>query len=158
MGQLSLCISVSLGLYEGEFIELAHDNNCPPDWRQKNTILRALNNIHTHARELRCDDPRLTAFFEYIEGFCDILMLHIRGKYAVSWMQLSSLSQRDVAYTVEEHLFHSPIFAGVALVKLSGEGCVQDMRRVFRGAEELKELAQKYARVGVTSSWFLCRC
>lgn len=50
----------------------------------KNTIIRALNNIHTHARELRCDDQRLTAFFEYIAGFCDILVLHIRSEYAVS--------------------------------------------------------------------------
>jgi hypothetical protein len=73
-------------------LSLSRDNDCPPDRRQKNTILRALNNIHTHARELRRDDPRLAAFFEYIEVFCDVLMLHIRGKHAVSWMQLSSLS------------------------------------------------------------------
>lgn len=52
----------------------------------------------------------------------------------------------DVA---DERLFHSPIFAGVALVKLSGEGCVQDMRRVLRGAEKLKKLVLKYARVCV---------
>jgi len=86
MAQLSLCISVSLGLYEGGFIEPFRDNDRPPDWHQKNTISRAMNNIHTHALELRCDDPRLTAFFEYIGGFCDVLMLHIRGKHAVSWM------------------------------------------------------------------------
>ena len=128
----------------------ARDNVHPDDWHQKNTILRALNNIHTHARELRCDDPRLTAFFEYMEGFCDVLMLHIRGKHAVSWTSIV-VAQRHVAYTADERLFHSPIFAGVALVKLSGEGGVQDMRRVFRGAERLKELVRKYASVGVTS-------
>ena len=67
-------------------LNLALDDDRPPDWRRKNTILRALNNIHTHAREFQCDDPRLTAFFEYIEGFCDVLMLHIRSKHSVSWM------------------------------------------------------------------------
>jgi hypothetical protein len=51
----------------------------------------------------------------------------------------------------DERLFHSPIFAGVALVKLSGEGCVQDMRKVLKGAEKLKKLVRKYARVCVAS-------
>lgn len=51
----------------------------------------------------------------------------------------------------DERLFHSPIFAGVALVKLSGEGCVQDMRRVLKGAEKLKKLVRKYAMVCVAS-------
>ena len=57
----------------------------------------------------------------------------------------------------DERLFHSPIFAGVALVKLSGEGCVQDMRRVLKGAEKLKELVRKYARVCVASVCALLR-
>jgi hypothetical protein len=30
-----------------------------------------------------------------------------------------------------------------------GEGCVQDMRKVVKGANKLKELARKYAKVGV---------
>ena len=49
-------------------------------WVPKNTILRALNNIHTHALTLPLDDPRLRAFFEYTVGLCDVLVLHIDSK------------------------------------------------------------------------------
>jgi len=90
----------------------------------KNTILRALNNIHTLALALPGDDPRLRAFFEYIVGVCDILVLHIDS---------------------DKHLFRTPVIAGVALEKLLGEGCVQDMRKVAKGAYKLKKLARKYA-------------
>jgi hypothetical protein len=41
------------------------------------------------------------------------------------------------------------MFAGVALVKLSGEGCVQDMSKVLRGVEKLKKQVQKYTCVGI---------
>jgi len=57
-----------------------------------------------------------------------------------------SATKGGLADAADEHLFHSPIFAGVALVKLSGEGCVQDMRRVLKGAEKLKKLVRKYSR------------
>ena len=60
-----------------------------------------------------------------------------------------SAAKGDLADAADERLFHSPIFAGVALVKLSGEGCVQDMRRVLKGTEKLRKLVQKYARVCV---------
>jgi hypothetical protein len=49
--------------------------------KPKNTILRALNNIYTLARELQRDDPRLEAFFQYISGTCDVLVLHIHSEY-----------------------------------------------------------------------------
>jgi hypothetical protein len=66
-----------------------------------------------------------------------------------------SAAKRDLAgHAADERLFHSPIFAGVALAKLSGEGCVQDMRRVLDGAAKLKKLVRKYARVPA----FLLRC
>ncbi|KAF8482500.1 hypothetical protein DFH94DRAFT_367616 [Russula ochroleuca] len=92
----------------------------------KNTILRALNNIHTHALTLpRDDDPRLRAFFEYIVGVCDVIVLQI---------------------DTDKHLFRTPVIAGVALEELMGEGCVQDMRKVVKGANKLKELARKYAK------------
>jgi hypothetical protein len=81
-----LALRYHLAFMKVSSLSLSRDNDCLSDWRQKNTILRALNNIHTHARELRYDDPRLTAFFEYIGGFCDVLMLHIRSKHAVLWM------------------------------------------------------------------------
>lgn len=62
-----------------------------------------------------------------------------------------SATKGGLADAADEHLFHSPIFAGVALVKLSGEGCVQDMRKVLKGAEKLKKLVRKYSRVRLAS-------
>ncbi|KAF8259445.1 hypothetical protein EI94DRAFT_1707107 [Lactarius quietus] len=94
----------------------------------KNTILRAFNNIYTRARELRRGDARLEAFLEYVAGLCDVLVLQIRA---------------------DERLFGSPVIIDVALEKLLNEGCIQDMRKVMQGAERLKKLAQKYAKVGV---------
>ncbi|KAN0135439.1 hypothetical protein V8E53_006718 [Lactarius tabidus] len=91
----------------------------------KNTILRALNNIYTHARELRRGDARSEAFLHYVAGLCDILVLQIRA---------------------DERLFGSPVIIDVALEKLLNEGCIQDMRKVVHGAEKLKKLAQKYAK------------
>ena len=114
----------------------------------KNTILRALNNIHTHARELPCDDPRLMAFFQYIVGFCDVLMFQIYSKHMILRM-IASAYRKDVAYAADELLFRTPVLVDVALVKLLGEGCVQDMCKVLRGAEKLKKLARKYTKVGV---------
>jgi hypothetical protein len=49
----------------------------------KNTILRALNNIHNLALTLPHDDPCLRVFFEYIVGFCDVLVLHIGSKHPI---------------------------------------------------------------------------
>jgi hypothetical protein len=34
-------------------------------------------------------------------------------------------------------------------VKVLSDDCVQDMRKVIRGAEDLKSLAQQYKKVGV---------
>jgi len=51
-------------------------------------------------------------------------------------------------YAADERLFGSPVIIDVALEKLLNEGCVQDMRKVVQGAEQLKRLAQKYAKVG----------
>jgi hypothetical protein len=52
-------------------------------------------------------------------------------------------------YPAEKYLFHTPVIAGVALEKLLGEGCVQSMWKVVKGAIKLKKLAWKYAEVGV---------
>lgn len=52
-------------------------------------------------------------------------------------------------HTADERLFGSPVIIDVALEKLLSEGCIQDMRKVVQGAEKLKKLAQKYAKVGV---------
>jgi hypothetical protein len=60
-----------------------------------------------------------------------------------------SAAKEDLADAADERLFHSPIFAGVALVELSGEGCVQDMSRVLRSTEKLRKLVRKYSRVCV---------
>lgn len=92
----------------------------------KNTILRAFNNIYTHARELKRGDARLEAFLEYVAGFCDVLVQQIRA---------------------DERLFGSPVIIDVALQKLLNDGCIQDMRKVVQGAEQLKKLAQKYAKL-----------
>ena len=51
-------------------------------------------------------------------------------------------------YPADDDLFHTPVIAGVALKKLLGEGCVQDMRKVVKGAKKLKKLAREYAEVG----------
>ncbi|KAI9510923.1 hypothetical protein F5148DRAFT_480612 [Russula earlei] len=91
----------------------------------KNTILRALNNIHAHARKLQPDDPRLSGFLEYTAGCCDVLALHIH---------------------TDQRLFRAPILADVALEKLLSDGCVQNMDKVLKGANRLKKLAKKYAR------------
>lgn len=53
-------------------------------------------------------------------------------------------------YAADKDLFRTPIIAGVALEKLLGEGCVQDMRKVVKGAKKLKKLARKYIKVGVS--------
>ena len=60
-----------------------------------------------------------------------------------------STAERSVVYAADKHLFRTPVIAGVALEKLMGEGCVQDMRKVVKGAKKLKKLAQKYTKVGV---------
>jgi hypothetical protein len=51
-------------------------------------------------------------------------------------------------YAADKHLFRAPVIAGVALEKLLGEGCVQDMRKIVKGANKLRDLALKYAKVG----------
>jgi hypothetical protein len=61
-------------------------------------------------------------------------------------------------YPADKDLFHTPVIAGVALKKLLGEGCVQDMRKVVEGAKKLKELARKYTKVGVIFSYLTCEC
>ncbi|KAH9963812.1 hypothetical protein BC827DRAFT_91554 [Russula dissimulans] len=91
----------------------------------KNTILRALNNIHAHASELQHDDPRLVPFLEYIVGFCDVVVLHIH---------------------TDECLFRNPVVTGVALGKVLGEGCTQNMEKVLKGVTRLKNLAKKYVK------------
>ncbi|KAI0259216.1 hypothetical protein BC834DRAFT_641529 [Gloeopeniophorella convolvens] len=91
----------------------------------KNTILRAFNNIHVQARQLRPEDSRLGAFLEYVMGTCDVVALHV---------------------LTDERLFRIPVIAGVALEKLLDPECVQDMRRVLDGAERLQKLARKYSK------------
>jgi hypothetical protein len=49
----------------------------------------------------------------------------------------------------DNYLFRTQDIAGVALEKLLDEGCVQDMRKVVKGADELKKLAREYAKVRV---------
>jgi hypothetical protein len=46
-------------------------------------------------------------------------------------------------------MFKAPVIAEIALEEVLSEGCVQDMCKVIRGAEELKSLAQQYKKVGV---------
>lgn len=48
---------------------------------------------------------------------------------------------------VDERLFRAPVITDTSLVKVLGEGCVQDMRRVVQNAEKLKSLAQMFAQV-----------
>ncbi|KAI9457094.1 hypothetical protein BJY52DRAFT_1187513 [Lactarius psammicola] len=112
----------------------------------KNTILRALNNIYTHALELRCGDARLEAFLEYVARFCDALVLQIRGENMLSSC-IRQYSKRCHVHAADERLFGSPVIIDVALEKLLSEGCVQDMRKVVQGAEQLKKLAKKYAKL-----------
>jgi hypothetical protein len=60
-------------------------------------------------------------------------------------------------YPADNYLFRTQVIAGVALEKLLGEGCVQDMRKVVKGANKLKKLARKYAKVSVLFSCLTCR-
>lgn len=60
-------------------------------------------------------------------------------------------------YPADKDLFRTPVIADVALEKLLGDGCVQNMRRVVKGAKKLKKLALKYANVGVLFSCLNCR-
>jgi hypothetical protein len=62
---------------------LAIEDICCADQLRKNTILRALNNIHTHALTLPPDDPHLRVFFEYVVGLCDVLVLYIDSKHTI---------------------------------------------------------------------------
>jgi len=62
---------------------------------------------------------------------------------------LSDTAERSDIYAANKNLFLTPVIAGVALGKLLGEGCVQDMRKVVEGAIKLKKLARKYAKVSV---------
>ena len=109
--------------------------------------MRALNNIYVHARELRRGDARLEAFLEYVAGFCDVLVLQIRGEHLLFDCIRQGPKRRHV-HTADERLFGSPVIIDVALEKLLHEGCIQDMRKVVQGAERLKKVAQKYAKVG----------
>jgi hypothetical protein len=61
-----------------------------------------------------------------------------------------STAERGVVFAADEHLFRTPVIAGVALEKLLGEDCVQNMQKVVEEANELKKLALEYAKVGVT--------
>lgn len=60
-------------------------------------------------------------------------------------------------YAADKDLFRTPVISGIALEKLLGEGCVQDMRKVVKGAKRLKKLARKYVKVGVLFSCYTCR-
>jgi hypothetical protein len=60
---------------------------------------------------------------------------------------LSGTAERNDIYAADKDLFLTPVIAGVALEELLGEGCVQDMRKVVKGARKLKKLARKYAKV-----------
>ena len=113
--------------------------------------MRALNNIYVHARELRRGDARLEAFLEYVAGFCDVLVLQIRGEHLLFACIRQGPKRRHV-HTADERLFGSPVIIDVALEKLLNEGCVQDMCKVVQGAEQLKKLAQKYAKVGAANT------
>jgi len=64
---------------------------------------------------------------------------------------LSGTAEGSAVYPADKDLFHTPVIAGVALKKLLGKSCVQDMRKVVKRANELKKLAQEYAEVGVFS-------
>lgn len=75
-------------------------------------------------------------------------MLQIRGENQLS-SRIRQCSERRHVHTADERLFGSPVIIDVALEKLLNEGCIQDMRKVVHGAEKLKKLAQKYAKVGV---------
>jgi len=66
---------------------------------------------------------------------------------------LSGTAERSALYPADRDLFRTPVIAGVALKKLLGEGCVQDMRKVVKGENELKKLAWEYANVGVLFSF-----
>jgi hypothetical protein len=105
-----------------------------------------LNNIYTLASELQRDDPRLGAFFQYIAGTCDVLVLHIHSEHI---RDCDCQSEIDVTCAADERLFKDPVITSTALEKVLGEGCVQDMNKVLRGAIKLKRLAQKYTKVGV---------
>ena len=75
-------------------------------------------------------------------------MLQISGENLLSSC-IRQCSKRCHVHTADERLFGSPIVLDVALEKLLNEGCIQDMRKVVHGAEQLKKLAQKYAKVSV---------
>jgi hypothetical protein len=81
----------------------------------------------------------------------------IRGENLLSSC-ICQCSKRYRIHTADERLFGSPVIIDVALAKLVNEGCIQDMRKVVEGAEKLKKLAQKYAKVGAarTASFGFC--
>ena len=91
----------------------------------------------------------------YVAGFCDVLVLQIRGENLLSSM-IYRCPKRCHVHTADERLFGSPVIIDAALEKLLNEGCVQDMRKVVRGAEQLKKLAQKYAKVGAAHAASFC--
>lgn len=63
-------------------------------------------------------------------------------------------AKRGVVCAADKYLFCTPVITGIALEKLLGEGCVQDMGKVLKGANKLKKLARKYAEVGVAFTRF----
>ena len=71
-------------------------------------------------------------------------------------MRYSGTAERSAVYPADKDLFRTRIIASVALEKLLDEGCVQDMRKVVKGAKKLKKLAQKFADVGVLFSYLTC--
>lgn len=58
-------------------------------------------------------------------------------------------SKRGVVRSAEQSFFRTPVSAGVVLEKQLGEGCVQDMGKVVKMAQKLRELARRYADVSV---------
>ena len=104
---------------------------------------------------MRRGDARLEAFLVYVAGFCDVLVLQIGGENLLSSM-IYRCPKRCHVHTADERLFGSPVIIDAALEKLLNEGCVQDMRKVVRGAEQLKKLAQKYAKVGAAHAASFC--
>ena len=79
------------------------------------------------------------------------MVLQIRGENLLSGC-IRQCPKRCHAHTADERLFGSPVIIDVALEKLLNEGCVQDMCKVVQGAEQLKKLAQKYAKVGAANT------
>ncbi|KAA1478119.1 hypothetical protein DENSPDRAFT_658967 [Dentipellis sp. KUC8613] len=94
----------------------------------KNTIFRALNNLHELAPNVSSRDSKTrTALLIYTANLCDIIVFHVEN---------------------DAHFFKKPGEGGVVLGDILGPACMPDMQGLKERTKDLKAMVDKWIKTG----------